>query len=193
LLKPKSVLVAITGASGIIYAVRLISFLRKVNRLEAIIYSKPSLLSAESEGIRLRKYLGTLKAQGIPVFSEDDITAPYASSSSAPDAMVIAPCSMKTLASIAYGLADNLITRAALSVLRLSRRLILVVRETPLGKAEIKAMLEAADNGAIILPASPAFYIRPRHISDIVDFIVGKILDVLGFEHDLYRRWKGLI
>jgi 4-hydroxy-3-polyprenylbenzoate decarboxylase len=185
------VLVAITGASGVVYAVRLISVLRRMGVLEAVIHSRSSILSARSEGIELERFLEALKLQGVRVYGENDIAAPYASSSSAPDAMVVIPCSVKTLASIAYGIADNLITRAALSVLRLSRKLILVPRETPLGRAEIKAMLEAAENGAIILPASPAFYVKPRHLSDIVNFIVGKVLDVLGYQHSLYPRWSG--
>ncbi len=173
------------------YAVRLIGYLLRRNLLEAVLYTRAALLSAESEGINLRAYMETLSAKGVQVYGEESITAPYASSSSIPDAVVVIPASMKTVASIAYGLGDNLVTRAALSALRLGRKVVLVPRETPLGKAELKALLAAAENGAIILPASPAFYTKPRRLVDIVNFIVGKVLDVLGIEHSLYKRWRG--
>jgi len=127
---------------------------------------------------------------GVSLYWEDEIDAPYASSSRAADALVVAPCSMRTLAAIAHGIPDNLVTRAALAHLRLGRPVVLVLRETPLGRAEIRNMLMAAENGAVILPASPAFYHKPRGIGDMVDFVVGKVLDVLGLPHNLYRRWR---
>ena len=184
----RRILVALTGASGIRYAIRLIEVLREKNSLEAVIASEAARKVAEvEEGLRLDAWAENL---GIALYSERDIDAPYASSSRAVDGLVVIPCSMRTLAAIAHGIPDNLITRAALSHLRLGRPVILVIRETPLGKAEIRNMLLAAENGAIILPASPGFYHRPRSIDDLVDFIVGKVLDVIGIEHDLYRRWK---
>jgi 4-hydroxy-3-polyprenylbenzoate decarboxylase len=182
------VLVEVTGASGIIYAIRLISFLYRRNMLEAVVYTDAAALTAKSEGIDLEKFLNGIRAK---VYKDRDVWAEYASSSNVPDAVVVIPCSMKTLSAIAYGYADNLIVRAALAALRMGRKLILVVRETPLGLAELRAMLRAGENGAIILPASPAFYHRPRHLADIVNFIVGKVLDVLSVEHNLYRRWSG--
>ncbi|ABM79921.1 UbiX family flavin prenyltransferase [Hyperthermus butylicus] len=188
LLRGRRVLVAITGASGVIYGARLVAHLAKRGLLEAVIYTPSALIVAREEGIDLEKFI---KGLGVPAYLSTRLDAPYASSSRAPWAMVVAPCSMKTLAALAHGYSDNLVTRAALAVLRLGRKLVLVVRETPLGKAELRNMLLAAENGAIILPAAPAFYTRPRTLSDIVDFVVGKILDVLGIEHSLYQRWRG--
>lgn len=182
------ILVAITGASGIVYGVRLVAYLARRGLLEAVIYTSSAVMVAKEEGIDLERFI---KALGVPAYPSTRMDAPYASSSRAPCAMVIAPCSMKTLAAIAHGYGDNLVTRAALAVLRLGRKLVLVLRETPLGIAELRNMLLAAENGAIILPAAPAFYTKPRTISNMVDFIVGKILDVLDIEHRLYQRWRG--
>ncbi len=127
---------------------------------------------------------------GVRLYWEDEIDAPYSSSSRAVAGLVVAPCSTRTLAAIALGLADNLVTRAALAHLRLGRRVVLVIRETPLGIAEIRNMLRAAESGAVILPAAPGFYHKPRTVDDMVNFVVGKILDVLGVPHDLYARWR---
>lgn len=122
-------------------------------------------------------------------YQEDDFSAPLASSSFPIDAVVVIPCSMKTLAAIAHGYADNLITRAAENALKMGKPLILVPRETPLSLMDIENMLKAKQAGAIILPAMVAYYHRPRSVEDITDFIVGKVLDVLGIEHRLYNRW----
>lgn len=144
-------------------------------------------VALHEEGVDLGE---ALKSLGARLYWEDEIDAPYASSSRAVDAMVVAPCSTRTLAAIAAGLSDNLVTRAALAHLRLGRRLILVIRETPLGVAELRNMLRVAEYGATVLPAAPGFYHHPRSVDDMVDFIVGKILDVLGIEHGLYSRWR---
>lgn len=182
------VLVAVTGASGVAYALRLIEVLKSSHMLEAVIYTGAALKVAEAEeDIDLESWL---KSLGVASYRDEEIDAPYASSSRAPHAMVIVPCSMKTLAAISHGYADGLVARAALAMLRLRRPLVLVVRETPLGVAELKNMLEAALAGAVVLPASPGFYHKPRTVKDMVDFIVGKILDVLGVEHSLYKRWR---
>ncbi len=184
--KPK-VLLAITGASGVRYGMRLAEILSEKKLLEAIIVTSAAEKVAEhEEGIRLRVELEALA----PVYDEHEIDAPYASSSRAVDAMVVAPCSMKTLAAIAHGFGGNLVTRAALAHLRLRRTLILVIRETPLSLADIENMRFAALMGAVILPASPGFYHQPRSVDDMVDFIAGKVLDVLGVGHSLYRRWR---
>ncbi len=184
------ILVGLSGASGIIYGMRLIEYLSERQMVEAVIYTKPAEIVAHyEEGIDLRNWLNRM---AVDSFREDEIDAPYASSSSAADAMVIIPCSMNTLASIANGLSSNLLTRAALTMLRLRRPLVLVIRETPLGLAELRNMLKATLNGATILPASPAFYHKPRTIDDIVNFIVGKVLDVLGIRHNLYRSWSSI-
>ncbi len=183
----EDVLVAITGASGIRYAIRLIEVLREKGLLSAVIYSKAAIeVAFFEEEIDLEDYL---KKYRIIVYRDDDIRAPYASSSRAPEAMVIIPCSMNTLAKIAHGIQDNLITRAASSMLRLRRKLVLVVRETPIGPIEIRNMFVASLAGAVILPASPGFYSKPRTLNDVIDFVVGKVLDVLGIKHDLYKRW----
>ena len=184
---PGRVLVAVTGASGVVYGVRLVEVLLDLGvRVDAVVTEAARRVSQLEEGYDVRERLAEM---GVRVYGERDIDAPYASSSSAPDAMVVAPCSTRTLAAIACGLADNLVTRAALAVLRLRRPLVLVVRETPLGVTELENMLRAARAGAVILPASPAFYHRPKTVKDMVDFVVGKVLDVLGIEHRLYRRW----
>ncbi|MET1129191.1 MAG: UbiX family flavin prenyltransferase [Thermoproteota archaeon] len=182
-------MVAITGASGIVYGLRLAEVLLERGMLEAIIYTESAERVSKSElGISLRERLSTM---GVPLYSEKDIDAPYASSSRLPCAMVVAPASTRTLAAIAGGLSDNLVTRAALSMLRLGRKLVLVVRETPLGIAEILNMLKVALYGAVVLPASPGFYSKPQTVEDMVNFVVGKVLDVLGIEHSLYKRWDG--
>jgi 4-hydroxy-3-polyprenylbenzoate decarboxylase len=184
------ILVGLSGASGIIYGMRLVEYLSERQLIEAVIYTKPAeVVAYYEEGINLRDWLNRM---AINSFREDEIAAPYASSSNAADAMVIIPCSMNTLASIANGLSNNLLTRAALTMLRLKRPLILVIRETPLGLAELRNMLKAALNGATILPASPAFYHKPRTIDDMVNFVVGKVLDVLGIKHDLYKPWSDI-
>lgn len=181
------VVVAITGASGIVYGLRLVKVLRDISLLDGVIYTRSAVAVAKhEEGIDLEVLLKKFTHR---VYSEDRWDAPYASSSNIPGAMVIAPCSMNTLAKIANGIQDNLVTRAANSILRLKRKLVLVIRETPLGVAEIENMLKAAIKGAVILPASPGFYARPKSIDDLVNFIVGKVLDVLGLEHELYKRW----
>ncbi|MBI1395664.1 MAG: UbiX family flavin prenyltransferase [Betaproteobacteria bacterium] len=123
------------------------------------------------------------------VFGRDDWYAPPASGSSAPDALVVCPCSMGTLAAIAGGLSDNLIERAADVVLKERRTLVLVPRETPFSTLHLENMLRLSRNGAVILPANPGFYHRPESIEGLVDFVVARILDQIGIEQDLVGRW----
>ncbi len=182
------VLVAITGASGIIYGLRLVEVLTELNINNYVILSKAAKKVMEQEVedfIRYSRFLNKC-------FNEDDIDAPFSSGSYKMDAMVIAPCSMKTLACIANGIADNLITRSADVFLKERRKLILVPRETPLNAIQLENMLKLAKIGAIILPAMPGFYSKPKSVEDMVNFIVGKILDCLGIENNLYKRWGAM-
>ncbi len=180
--------VAITGASGVQYGIRLLEVLKSYEDVEShCIISENAGQLIEMESNRTLKEIRKLASH---FYDEKDLTAPIASGSFELDAMVVIPCSMKTLAAIANGLADNLITRAADVCLKEGRTLILVPRETPLSLVHLENMLRAKKAGAVILPASPAFYIKPEKIDDLVDFIVGRVLDILKIKHSLYRRWK---
>ena len=135
--------------------------------------------------------IGEVESLASVTYRVDDIAAPPSSGSFRTRGMVIVPCSMKTLAGVASGYSDDLILRAAEVTLKERRPLVLVPRETPLTVINIENMLRAANAGAVILPAIPGFYTRPRTIEDLVDHLVGKILDALAMEHDLYPRWNG--
>ncbi len=186
----RSVAVAVTGASGVVYGVRLVEVLAELGLEVHSIYTQPASFIARHElGEELREIL---LRYSVAVYTADDVAAPIASSSSTVDAMVVAPCSLKTLAAIAAGYQDNLVVRVADCMLRLRRPLVLVVRETPLSVIDLENMLKAARAGAVILPASPAFYHKPKSIRDLVDFIVGKVLEVLGLEHKLYPSWASI-
>jgi 4-hydroxy-3-polyprenylbenzoate decarboxylase len=178
------IVVAITGASGVVIGVRLLEVLAEqaVHQVHLIVSGGAELvLAQEVEDARLPAAYR---------WAADDLAAPIASSSRAPQAMVVAPCSVKTLSAIAHGYADNLIVRAADIMLRLGRPLVLMPRETPLSLPAIENMRLAKLAGAIILPPVVAYYPRPQTVADVTDFFVGKVLDVLGLEHNLYRRWK---
>lgn len=179
------VVVGITGASGAIYGYRLLEELSKAGCGVSIILSDMGKRILWSE---CRKNEGDLQALGT-LFSNDDLTAPIASGSQLFDAMVISPCSMKTLASIANGITSNLLTRVADVALKERRRLILVTRETPLSMIHIRNMLKVTKAGAVVMPASPGFYHEPKSLGDLVDHVVGKVLDQLGIKNDLYKRW----
>lgn len=181
------VIVAVTGASGIIYGVRLVEELNKKNVETHVIFTEAAKKTAEYE---LKDALKRVKASSKFIYSENEIDAPPASGSNFFHAMIIAPCSIRTLGSIANGIADNLVTRAALVQLKERRSLILLLRETPISTIDILNMLKVSIAGATIMPASPAFYHNPNTIDDLVNFIVGKILDLLGIQHNLYKKWK---
>src|SRR5438067_2578566 len=194
--------VAITGASGAIYAVRTMAALLERNcHLEVVVsdYGKRLLHDELGEGAsvtRLREYLvekyGEPAKQGsFEVLSNKDLGATIASGSHACEAMVIVPCSMKTLAGVAHGLSRNLVERAADVMLKEKRRLVIVPREAPMSLPQLKNMVLCAEAGAMILPAMPAFYQLPKTLDDLADFLAGKILSALGFEHDLYPAWTG--
>lgn len=174
------ILVAITGASGIIYGTRLVQFLKKTNHEIYTVVSEGAKKVAKAEKQKLPK----------SDFSENDLTAPFASGSNAPDTLVICPCSLKSLGEIANGVGGNLISRAAEVVLKERKKLILVLRETPYSYITIKNMEKITLAGGVVLPASPAFYHNPKKIEDLIDFIIGKILDQLKIENKLFKRWK---
>jgi len=178
-------LVAVTGASGAVYARRLIEVLGR--RAEVI-------LSRDAEDVlRLETVLtpAEFAAEAAATFSDRDLAAAPASGSHPFDAMVVVPCSGTTLAKIATGIADNLVTRAAAVALKEKRTLILVPRETPLSSIALENMLKLSNLGVVILPAMPGFYGKPETIQDLVDFVVARILDHLRVPHTLGRPWTG--
>jgi len=181
-------IVAITGCSGVVYGVRLLEACRKLGIETDLIVSQAAekLLKLE-----LGKTIEDVHKLAARNYSQDDLEAPLASGSVKTDGMVIAPCSMKTLGAVASGIANNLITRAADVTLKEGRPLVLVPRETPLSLIHLENMAKLKRAGATILPAMPAFYNKPEGIPALIDFIVGRILDVLGVEHKLYQRWQG--
>ncbi|MCX6775738.1 MAG: UbiX family flavin prenyltransferase [Candidatus Micrarchaeota archaeon] len=181
------VILAITGASGVPIGMRLAKALRKEQL--SIVVSENAKKVIKYEVGDVKKFLAELSKYG-RLYDEAEIDAPPASGSSLFDAMVVCPCSMKTLSAIASGYCHNLITRSADVMLKEGRRLILVPRETPLNAIHLENMLKLSRIGVVILPASPAFYHRPKKVEDMVDFIVGKILDSLRVENHLYKRWN---
>lgn len=181
-------IVAITGASGVVYGKRLLEVLKGKVEVHLIVSKKGEQL-IEYELMTTRD---ELKGLADFVYDEDNLMATLASGSFQADAMIIIPCSMKTLAGIASGYSENLILRAADVALKERRKLVLVPRETPLNSIHLSNLLKLSMQGAVIIPAMPAFYYMPKKVSDLVDFIVGKVLDSLGIEHKLFDRWMGL-
>lgn len=199
-----SIALAITGASGAIYAVRtLAALLSRGVHVEVVIsdYGKRLLhdeLGEDATVERLIPYLTAHYGDGVgagilTVHSNRDLGATIASGSHRCSGMAIVPCSMKTLAGVAHGLSRNLVERAADVMLKERRRLVIVPRETPMSLPQLKNMVLCAEAGAIILPAMPAFYQQPRTLDDLADFLAGKILSALGFDHDLFSPWTGRV
>lgn len=182
------IVVAISGASGVQYGVRLLQVLKAKGCVVHLVMTDSARKIMEVETALNPE---DVEMMADCVYAPYDFTAPIASGSHLFDAMAIAPCSMGTLAGVATGSSSTLITRAADVCLKERRKLILVPRETPLSLVQLKNMVHAAEAGAVILPASPAFYSRPKTLDDLVDVLVGRILDLLGLTHDLYRRWGG--
>ena len=190
LLSPRRLVVAITGASGAIYGVRLLQILREVGAIEThLMVSEAGVLNLHHELGMNRKQVGELADI---VHNVRDVGASIASGSFESDGMVVAPCSMKTLASVAHGMSDNLITRAADVVLKERRRLVLMVRETPFNLAHLRNMTAVTEMGGIIFPPLPGFYQKPASIAEMVDHSIGRVLDLLGVAHQLAPRWAGL-
>ncbi|HHI76729.1 MAG TPA: UbiX family flavin prenyltransferase [Gammaproteobacteria bacterium] len=196
----EAIAVAMTGASGACYGLRLVQCLLEAGRTVQLMISRPGQvvinmetdleLPADSEGIReaLLRHFG-LDEGPLQVFGRQQWLAPVASGTNPPRAMVICPCTTGTLASVANGICDDLIDRAADVALKERRPLILVVRETPYSAIHLENMLRLTRAGATILPANPGFYFRPRRIDDLVDFVVARILDHLQVPHRLGERW----
>jgi 4-hydroxy-3-polyprenylbenzoate decarboxylase len=191
------IVVGITGASGAPYAVRLLQALTSAHRPISLIVSKYGLrLLATESGIEsmdaLRDAVGIdAWASYVEVFSNDDRGAPPASGSARTSGMIVCPCSMGTLSAIAVGASRSLIERAADVTLKEQRKLVLVPRETPLSAIHLGNMLRLTRAGAVVMPASPGFYHRPKQISDLIDFMVARMLDQLGVEQKLVKRWEG--
>jgi len=199
-MNPKVITLAMTGASGAEYALRLFECCLQQNIKVQFITSQPGqiVLGMETElklsgtpqkmRQRLAEYFDA-NADLIEVYSKDQWTAPPASGSSVADAMVVCPCSMGSLASIAVGSSDNLIHRAADVVIKEQKTLVLVPRETPFSAIHLENMLKLARLGVVILPPNPGFYHGVHEVSELVDFIVARILDQLGIDNDLSPRW----
>ncbi len=195
-----AIAVAITGASGAAYALRLLKALVEAGEQVYLMISAPGqvVIGMETDlrlpgrpaEIRrvLGEYLGAADGQ-LQVFGREEWTAPVASGSAPPRAMVVCPCTTGTLANIANGICSNLIDRAADVVIKEGRRLVLVPRETPLSAIHLENMLKLARLGVVILPPSPGFYQQPETIDELVDFVVGRILDQLGIDNGLSPRW----
>jgi len=188
--RPQRLVIAITGATGAVYGVRLLQHLQHTAGVEThLVVSDAAVLTLHQEtGLARRE----VEAMAHVVHKSGDIGASIASGSFQSDGMIIAPCSMKTLAAVAHGLSDNLIARAADVVLKERRRLVLMVRETPFNLAHLRNMTAVTEMGGIIFPPLPSFYHHPQSISDMVDHTVGRVLDLYGITHALAPRWAGL-
>ena len=198
----KTVAVGVTGASGAVYAVRTVAALMELGCQVDLVVSDfgrrllRDELGPDAAVERIEPYLAGRYGVGVgnghlTVHSNKDAGATIASGSFACDGMVIVPCSMKTLSAVAHGASRSLIERAADVMLKERRRLIMVPRETPMSLPQLRNLVLCAEAGALVLPAMPAFYQQPETLDDLADFMTGKILSALGFEHQLYPAWTG--
>ena len=188
--RPRRIVVGITGATGAVYGVRLLARLRAVPGVEThlVVSDAASLTLHQEVGMQRRD----VEALADVVHKNREIGASIASGSFQTDGMVIAPCSMKTLAAVAHGLADNLVARAADVILKERRRLVLMVRETPLNLAHLRNMTAVTEMGGIIFPPLPSFYHRPASIDEMVDHTLDRVLDLIGVENSAAPRWSGM-
>jgi 4-hydroxy-3-polyprenylbenzoate decarboxylase len=198
----RNIVIAITGASGAIYATRtLAALLERECHIELVVSDYGRRLLRDELGDaaaidKLMDYLAASYGEGVragtyTLHSNKDLGAKIASGSQDCEAMVIVPCSMKTLAGVAHGLSRNLVERAADVMLKERRPLIILPRETPMSLPQLKNMVLCAEAGAMLMPAMPAFYQMPQTLDDLASFMAGKILGALGFKHELYPAWKG--
>ena len=188
--RPRRIVVAITGATGAVYGVRLLERLRAIPGVEThlVVSDAASLTLHQEVGLQRRD----VEALADVVHKNREIGASIASGSFQTDGMVIAPCSMKTLAAVAHGLSDNLIARAADVILKERRRLVLMVRETPFNLAHLRNMTAVTEMGGIVFPPLPSFYNKPGSIDEMVDHTVARVIDLLGIENELAPRWAGM-
>lgn len=183
----KKLIVGITGASGSVYAIRLIDVLRTQGiEVHAVVTDSGQRVLDYECGMTMEE----LSRRVHVLYPNADVGAAIASGSFRMDAMVVLPCSMKTAGAIAHGVTDDLLTRAADVTLKEGRRLLLVPRETPMHEIHLENLLRLARAGAVIMPAAPGFYHRPETLDDLVNMMVGKILDRLGIEAELFTRWR---
>lgn len=185
----KKIIIAISGASGAIYGIRLLEVLKEQNIETHLVISDGAALTIKAE---TEYSIEKVKALANHHYSNKDIGAAIASGSFKTSGMIIAPCSMRTLASVAHAMEDNLITRAAGVVLKDKRKLVLMTRETPLHIGHIENMLKVANYGGIIAPPIPAFYSKPKEIDDIVNHSIARVLDLFDIETNLIKRWSGI-
>lgn len=186
----RRLVVAITGATGAVYGVRLLQQLAATPGVEThlVVTDAAALTLHQETGMQRRD----VEALAHVVHKNRDIGASIASGSFQSDGMIVAPCSMKTLAAVAHGLSDNLVARAADVVLKERRRLVLMVRETPFNLAHLRNMTAVTEMGGIIFPPLPSFYHKPASIDEMVDHTVGRVIDLFGLEHGLAPRWGGM-
>jgi len=182
----KRLIIGITGASGVIYGIRMLDLLQETKYETHLILSNAAKLNI---GIETDYSIGDVQKMADVVYADDNLAASTASGSFLAEGMIVIPCTIKSLSGIANSYGDNLLVRSADVTLKERRKLALVVRETPLHKGHLNLMTMATDMGAIIFPPVPSFYHHPTSIMDIVDQTVGKIFDLFGIEHNLFERW----
>jgi len=186
---PRRLIVGISGASGIVYGVRILQVLQHSGIETHLVMSESARMTLSTE---LDMGVKEVEALATEVHSAKNIGATISSGSFKTMGMVVAPCSIKSLSEIAYGLTSGLLSRAADVVLKERRRLVLMIRETPLHSGHLRTMLQASENGAILMPPVPALYARPKSIDDMVNHTVGRCLDLFDIETDLVKRWAGM-
>ena len=178
--------VAITGASGVIYGIRTLEVLKKLKIETHLIMSEWGAKNIKIETDKTADYVRSLATR---CYEDDNMAAPMSSGSFKTDGMTVVPCSMKNLASIANAFDDSLVSRAASVCIKEQRKLVLVPREAPLSKIHLQNMIKIAGAGVVILPAMPGFYHRPKTMNDLIDHVVGKVLDQFNIDHGLFKRW----